>query len=104
LILVELLLMGFWKIPFTCSYRPGKANLTVMGVVYWFAFTVYAYGVAALQRRLLSIGVQWLLFFILTVVALAALVFRRRTANVAGLRIVYEDEPEPEIQLLNLKI
>ena len=30
LILVELLLINFRKIPFTCSYQPGKANITVL--------------------------------------------------------------------------
>ena len=54
LILVELLLINFRKIPFTCSYQPGKANITVLGIFYWFAFTTYAYSMAALERWLLQ--------------------------------------------------
>ena len=56
LILVELLLLNFRKIPFTCSYQPGKANITVLGVFYWFAFTTYAYTMATFERWLLQDG------------------------------------------------
>ena len=48
LILVELLLINFRKVPFTCSYQPGKAYITLLGLFYWFAFTTYAYTMARL--------------------------------------------------------
>jgi hypothetical protein len=102
LILVELLLMNFRKIPFTCSYQPGKANLTVLGTVYWLAFTLYAYGMAALECWLLQDGTQWLAFLFLTLTALVALVVWRKTMVVEGLGIVFEDEPDPEIQTLGI--
>ena len=103
LILVELLLMDFRKIPFTCSYQPGKANLTVLGIVYWFAFTTYAYSMATLERWLLQDETRWIAFFFLTLAALVALVLWRKTMVVDGLGIVFEDEPDPEIQTLCLK-
>jgi hypothetical protein len=102
LILVELLLMNFRKVPFTCSYQPGKANITVLGVFYWFAFTTYAYTMAALERWLLQDGVRWIGFFVLTVVVLGALVLWRKTMRADGLGIVYEDEPNPDVQTLGL--
>ena len=35
LLIIELALTGFAKVPFTCSYLPGKANLKIMFGVYW---------------------------------------------------------------------
>ena len=35
LLVIELALTGFAKVPFTCSYLPGKANLKIMFGVYW---------------------------------------------------------------------
>lgn len=103
LILVELLLINFRKIPFTCSYQPGKANLTVLGIVYWLAFTIYAYSMATLERWLLQDETRWVAFFILALGALGALVLWRKAELVEGLGIVYEDEANPEVQTLGLK-
>lgn len=102
LILIELLLVNFRKIPFTCSYQAGKANITILGVVYWFAFTTYAYTMAALERWLLQNGARWIAFFALTLVVLEALVIRRKTTVIERPGIVFEDEPNPELQTLGL--
>ena len=103
LILVELLLTNFRKIPFTCSRQPGKANLTVLGVVYWIAFMLYAYGMAAMERWLLHDVTRWVTLFILTLAVFGALVLWRKAATLEGLGIVYEDEPIPEVQTLGLQ-
>lgn len=103
LILVELLLINFRKIPFACSYQAGKANITVFGIVYWIAFTIYAYSIATLEQWLLQDGSRWLAFFILTLGVLGTLVLWRKAATVEGLGIVYEDDPNPEIQTLGLR-
>lgn len=84
LILVELLLMNFRKVPFTCSYQPGKAYITVLGVFYWFAFTTYAYTMATLERWLLKDGVRWIVFISLLLVVLAGLILWRKTRWVEG--------------------
>lgn len=61
LILVELLLARFPKIPFTCTYVPGGANLTYAWAFYWVAFSTYAYTMASIEwlclRRPLSTAV-----------------------------------------------
>ena len=94
--------MNFRKIPFTCSYQPGKANIAVLGVFYWLAFTTYAYTMATIERWLLQDGVRCIAFFVLAGMVLGALVLWRKTMLVDGLRIVYEDEPDPEVQTLGL--
>src|SRR6185437_15075958 len=51
LLCVEVLLARFPKIPFTCSYVPGRANLKLWGFGYWLAFSTFAFGSAAMERR-----------------------------------------------------
>jgi hypothetical protein len=102
LILVELLLINFRKVPFTCSYQPGKAYITVLGLFYWFAFTTYAYTMATLERWLLQAALPWIALIALLLVALAGLILRRKTRPVEDRGLIYEDAPNPEVQTLGL--
>ena len=102
LILVELLLLNFRKIPFTCTFQSGKANITVLGVFYWFAFTTYAYTMATFERWLLDDGTRWIVFAIAAVLAFAGLVRWRNTQLARGFSIVFEDAATPEVQTLGL--
>jgi hypothetical protein len=102
LILVELLLVNFRKVPFTCSYQPGKAYITVLGVFYWLAFTTYAYTMATLERWLLRAALRWIVFVAFTLATLGGLILRRKKRLVHGLGLVYEDEPNSDVQTLGL--
>jgi hypothetical protein len=102
LILVEVLLMNFRKVPFTCSYQPGKAYITVLGVFYWLAFTTYAYTMATLERWLLRDAVRWIVFMAFTLATLGGLILRRKTRLARGPGLMYEDEPNPDVQTLGL--
>jgi len=103
LILIELLLMNFRKIPFTCSYQAGKANITVLGVLYWFAFTSYAYTMATLELWLLHDDARWNGAVVLLLAVLGGLVVWRKTMIVDGSGLVYEDAPNPDVQTLGLE-
>jgi hypothetical protein len=100
--LVELLLLRFLKIPFTCSFLPGKANITVLGVFYWFAFTTYAYTMASLEAWMLRHPLSLPFFFGLAIPALAGLVVYRNRILDEGFTFTYEDDPEPAVRRLNL--
>ena len=102
LILVELLLINFRKVPFTCSYQPGKAYITVLGVFYWFAFTTYACTMATLERWLLQEVLPWIAVIAILLLALAGLTLCRKTSPVEGRGLIYEDEPNPDVQTLGL--
>ena len=102
LVLVELLLLRFVKIPFTCSFLPGKANITVLGVFYWFAFTTYAYTMASLEAWMLRHPLSLPFFFGLAIPALAGLVAYRNRILDEGFTFTYEDDPEPAVRRLNL--
>ena len=53
LALVEVLLVRFCKVPFTCTYFPGTARVRVLWPAYLAAFTTYAYTSAALETDIL---------------------------------------------------
>ncbi|HEV2493747.1 MAG TPA: hypothetical protein VG204_11840 [Terriglobia bacterium] len=102
LALAELLLLRFFKIPFTCSFLPGKANITVLGVFYWFAFSIYAYSMASLEAWMIKHPLSLLPFFALAISGLAALIRYRNRVLDEGFQFVYEDEPEPAVRRLKL--
>ncbi len=102
LILMEILLYAFHKIPFTCSHLPGKANLPALGVVYWLAFTLYAYSAASLERWMLHHPAAWIIAVAADIVVLQRLIARRNRALARGFSFEYEDPPWPAVQSLGL--
>jgi hypothetical protein len=97
LVLIELLIARFNKIPFTCSYLPGKANLKVMFGVYWALFMMGSYWVVFWELR----AMRDLATFAIVVAALAAcawLLSRRRRR----LRFIYEERVEPPLLALDI--
>lgn len=102
LILIEVLLVNFEKIPFTCSYLPGKGNITAFRVLYWLAFSIYAYSMAGLEYWLLRLPILMVMFLVLVSPVLGWLVMRRKRFLAEGFRFVFEDLPEPAVRQLNL--
>jgi hypothetical protein len=54
LILIELLLFRFIKLPFTCSYLPGKANVILLWPLYAVSCYFYSYGMTTLELWVLE--------------------------------------------------
>jgi len=50
LVLAEILLLRFHKLPFTCSYLPGQGRLRALWPVYLFGFAVYTYHFVLVER------------------------------------------------------
>jgi hypothetical protein len=105
LLLARLLVIHFAKIPFTCSYLPGKANVKTLGIAYVLAFLIYAYYMANLEARLL--GHPWhLISFCATLLAGLAgcdgWKARRNRDLSRGGAFRFEEEPEPAVQSLGL--
>ena len=102
LLLIELLLLKFHKIPFTCSYLPGKANLTTLWFVYWLGFATYAYSMASLEVWILDRPLRIIGFYLLGIaMVVTAYIYRNRYLS-EGFTLVFEDEPEPVVRTLNL--
>jgi hypothetical protein len=96
-LLIEVLFWSFNKVPFTCSYFPGKINLALLSVLYLYGFTTYSFHMADLEKAIDVNGLYGACFFVLAGMLLAAC-WRRHPA--AG--SVRFDASEAEIQVLDL--
>jgi len=102
LLIIELALTGFAKVPFTCSYLPGKANLKIMFGVYWGLLIIVSEIVTDIEQRALRhpAGYAWLMGITLVAWLVAALRGRWARARIPALS--FEEQPEPAVVGLGL--
>jgi len=102
LLIVELALTGFAKVPFTCSYLPGKANFKIMFGVYWGLLIIVSEIVTDVEQRALRhrSSYSWLMGITLAAWLLAALRGRWARARIPALS--FEEQPEPVVAGLGL--
>jgi hypothetical protein len=96
-LLIELVFWTFDKVPFTCSYFPGRTNLSILFVLYLYGFTIYSGQMADLELAIEHQAYYSVLFFT-AAAALLAWCWRRHPAPSA----VRFDASEPVIQTLDL--
>jgi len=101
-ILTEVLLFRFQKVPFTCSYLPGKANLKLFWFPYVASFSLYAYGMAAIERSMLEYPVRFLIFYAAAGGVLWYLKLKRRQLLPSERTVIFEEQAEPAVRGLNL--
>ncbi len=103
LLLVEVMLFGFRKVPFACSFVPGGHNNTGWSMLYLIGFGLYAYSMASVEYWMLrepTLRATFLLM-ILTAAWLGARYFRRSLlAN--EFRLEYDEAVEPAVRTLDL--
>jgi putative effector of murein hydrolase LrgA (UPF0299 family) len=100
--LVELSLLGFQKVPFTCSYLPGKTNVHV---VFWASVLLaipLAYEVAKLEQRLLYSRSGYILLVLLLGVGWASAQRCAKSQATAAAHLKFEEASDPEIFGLKL--
>jgi hypothetical protein len=101
-ILTEVLLIRFQKVPFTCSYLPGKANIKLYWFPYVASFALYAYGMASIERLMLECRVRFVIFYAAAFVFLCYLHVKRRQLPLSERVVIFEELPEPAVRTLNL--
>ena len=99
-ILLQVVLFNFRKVPFTCSYYPGKKNMAILAGVYLYGFTTYSSTMVALERWLLVSPVRGVIFLIVGIGAICAFSSARDRRN-SG-RLIYEEESNTQLQGLGL--
>jgi hypothetical protein len=102
LILLELLLVWFRKIPFTCSYFPGRTSMAVAFFLYLAGFTTYSWTMASLEEALLRSPAKLAMFFAAGVLALVGLAWLEKRELAVDDALIYEDEPDPVVRSLEL--
>ena len=102
-LLAELSLIGFYKVPFTCSYLPGKSNVQFVFWGFLILFIPLAMKVVSLEIRSLKSPLQCLCVTGLLLATLAALrAFNQHQAKSAAIH--FEELPVEVITTLNLSV
>lgn len=100
-ILVECMLWEWKKVPFVCSYLPGKKNVAVTVVAYWIAFSAFAFTTTRFEAWCLRDMPRLLILVGLLLAALAKIrEFRLEQWGVMPLR--FEEAPDVVIETLGL--
>ena len=102
LLMLNLLLVWFRKIPFTCSYFPGKTSMAGMAFLYLAGFAFYSWAMASLESKLIRAPGQLILFYGLGILALRGLMLLERSQMSVDDSLIYEDQPEPVVRTLEL--
>ena len=99
--LAEVLSIGLDKVPFTCTYMPGRGRLIKLWPLYLTLFSLYTLSMASLEAALLRKGGFATGVGILLVLAvIAAVVRRRRASELPALR--FEEQPLDALTLVSL--
>jgi hypothetical protein len=99
-LLVEIVFVGHRKIPFACTYLPGKRKMHIFWIVYLFALISYVSIMTSLGYELLLNPSNFLYFY---AVILILFILTRYVQNLFILKradIIYEEEPEPVLLTL----
>jgi hypothetical protein len=102
LVTSEWLFLGFPKVPFTCTYQPGKANLRVTWPKYLAIFVAYCGLLPSLSVRLLTSPVAWIASVGLLLLVWRWLV-RLRDRQAVAHRLVFDDAAHPHLTVLGLE-
>jgi hypothetical protein len=102
LLLIEMLAMEFRKIPFTCSYPPGKTNMPLLWAAYWMAFLIYAFAMARMESWMVKRPVRLIPFYLIVAILFAGFEWWRRRADSVGVTLIFEDAADPVVLTLGL--
>ena len=99
---IEISLRGFRKIPFTCSYLPGKGNLFFAAWIFVLALPALVWCAMRELRILQSAAETAALLTVLALVALAARWLNMAMVKSSGQELNFEEEAAPVILSLGL--
>jgi hypothetical protein len=97
LLLIEIIFWTFDRVPFTCSYFPGKTNLAMLVFLYFYGFTNYSFRMADLEKWIELNPLRGAAVLV-TVLIAVPLIWRWK----ADTEMIRFDGNEPEIQVLDL--
>ncbi len=99
----EISLVGFYKVPFTCSYLPGKANIQFAFWGFVVVLLVLAVWFGPFEMQALSMAPRYASLIVVVIVATCGLwAFNRHEAESAVL--YFEELPDPVITTLGLSL
>jgi hypothetical protein len=94
-LLMEVLFLRYPKIPFTCTFVPGKAKVHVYWLPYVIGFLIYASFLSSLERFLFAYPRYFLNYFVICGVLFVASRLYQNFYFYRRQPIIYHEEPEP---------
>jgi len=94
-ILLEALFWNYRKIPFACSFLPGKAKMQYYFVVYFIGVLTYGTLLSMLSLQLIHAKIRYICTFSAVLIFLFAIKLYRERKIYPGKQILYEENPEP---------
>jgi hypothetical protein len=102
-LLLDLFLLGLDKLPFTCSYVPGKANLKARWPLYVGGYLGYISLFSGIEFLLLEDQSRFVPFLCAAAIAKVAIEFGRRRMLAGEFALLYDERPEPAVRTLGLQ-
>jgi hypothetical protein len=103
LVLIEGLLWNWNRIPFTCPYLPGRRNIIQSALLFGVVLSVFAYVATSIELRLSNSFVGMAILFTALITVILFMQVQRRRSWTGGLWVRFEEQPEPEVQTLDLR-
>ena len=100
---MEVLFFRYHKIPFACSYLPGKAKVHLFWLLYFIAFVLYVSLVSTVEIALLQRPLYYLLFLTSSFMFILGLRLYQKTYLYSRWGLLYEDNPDPAMVTLSLE-
>jgi hypothetical protein len=99
-LLVEIVFVNHHKIPFTCSYLPGKGKMHIYWIVYLFALSFYVSVASSIGLKLLFNPKNFLYFCIMAPTFFTIIRVAQNRFFLPRVDIVYEEVPDPVLLTL----
>ncbi len=99
-LLVEVVFIGHRKIPFTCSYLPGKGKAHIFWIVYLVSLIFYVGIMSSLVSKLLLNPAGFFWFAAVVLVLFVTIRFVQNRFFLPRTSIIYEETPEPALLTL----
>ncbi len=95
LLLMEVLFYNYRKIPFACSYLPGKGKLHIFWILYLISFLIYAFLLSFIEYKILNSPLYLFISYGVVLILIAAVRASKKSLLPKKLEIKYEETIEP---------
>jgi hypothetical protein len=100
LLLMEVLFINYRKIPFVCSYLPGKAKIHLSWIIYIISFLIYTFIMSSIEYKILNSPLSLFVFYGAVLLIIVILKVLQNYFIYKKMEILYEEKPEPAMVTL----
>ncbi|MFC2165477.1 hypothetical protein ACFLT2_10845 [Acidobacteriota bacterium] len=94
-LLIELIFFRFRKIPFTCSYLPGKEKMHMLWVVYIAGFILYVTLLTTLELSFFKNPSRFFIFYAIVLILVITSNVFQNNSSFRSFDLKFEEKPEP---------